>query len=102
MLGQLRSGPSHIVMVDVDHAELRLQLHSFREHRHQLVEGLFCVLHLGIVDEDNSVRVLLDGGPALLVLEIPACVPELDVDFAEVCNTWGWVSLKVNDSEDLL
>ena len=36
-LGELGARTSHVVVVDVDHAELRLQLHSLREEGHQLV-----------------------------------------------------------------
>jgi hypothetical protein len=42
--------------------------------------------------------ILLDGSPAFLILEISTCIPELQMNFAEVCNTWGWISLEVNNS----
>ena len=99
VLGQLGASTAHVVVVDVDHAELGLQLHSLGEEGHQLVQGLLCVLHLRVVDKDDAVGVFLDGGPALLVLEVTRDVPELYVDFAEVRNRWGWVSFEVDDSK---
>jgi hypothetical protein len=44
------------------------------------------------------VSVLLNGGPALLVLEISTGVPELNVDLTEIGDTWGRVSFEIDDS----
>ena len=97
-LGELGARTSHVVVVDVDHAELGLQLHSLREEGHQLVQSLFSVGHGRIVHKNDAVSVLLNGGPALLVLEISTGVPELNVDLTEIGDTWGRVSFEIDNS----
>ena len=97
-LGELGARTSHVVVVDVDHAELGLQLHSLWEEGHQLVQSLFSVGHGRIVHKNDAVSVLLNGGPALLVLEISTGVPELNVDLTEIGDTWGRVSFEIDDS----
>ena len=98
VLGQLCSGSTYIVVIDIHHAELGLQLHSLGEQGDQLVQGLLCVGHGRVVDENDAVSVLLDGCPAFFILEVTASIPELDVDLAEVCHTWGRVSFEVDNS----
>ena len=97
-LGQLGTGASNIVVIDVNHTELRLQLHSLREECHELVQRLFSVGHGRIIHKNDAMSVLLNWGPALLVLEISTGVPELNVDLTEICYTWGRISFKIDDS----
>ena len=100
-LGQLGTGASNIVVIDVNHAELRLQLHSLREECHELVQRLFSVGHGRVIHKNDAMSVLLNWGPALLVLEIARAIPQLYVDLAEICYTWGRIALEVNDSTQI-
>ena len=84
VFGQLCATPAHIVMVDIDHAELRLELHCLGEKCHKLVECLFCVGHLWIIDENYTMSILLDRSPTLFILEVATCVPQLYMKLSEV------------------
>ncbi len=97
VLRELSTSTTNVVMIDVHHAEFRLQLHGFGEKSHQLIQCLFSILHLWVIDEDDTMRVLLNGGPALFELEVSRSIPQLNVNLAEICNTWGRVSLEVHD-----
>ncbi len=70
VLRELGSGSTDVMMVDVNHAELGLKLHSLGEQGDQLVERFLCVLHLRVVDEDDAMCILLNRCPALLILEV--------------------------------
>ena len=51
-----------------------------------------------IIDKNDTVSILLNGSPALLILEVTGGIPQLDMNFAEICDTWGRITLKVNNS----
>ena len=96
VLRQLGARTSHVVVVHVHHAELWLQLHGLGEERDELIKGLFSVGHLGIIHEDDAMRVLLDGCPALLVAEVTRDVPQLHVQLAKVRDAWGRIPLEIH------
>ena len=97
-LWQLSASASNIVVIDVHHAELRLQLHSLREKGDQLVQCLFCVGHSWVIHKNDTVSVLLNWSPALLVLEVTTSVPELNVNLTEIRNTWRRIPFEIDDS----
>ena len=98
VFGKLSSCSTHIMVVDVHHAEFRLQLHGLREQGNKLVQGLFSIWHLRVIHEYDTVSILLNRSPALLILEITGSVPELNVNLAEICNTWRGIAFEVNNS----
>ena len=73
-------------MVDEYHAVLRVDAHLLGEQAHELDQVLLGFGCHGVVHEDDSISVLLDRSVALLVLQVTAYVPELDVQLAEVSH----------------
>ena len=50
-----------------------------------------------VVYKHNTISVLLDGRPGLLVAKVARNVPELKIDFTECRHAWWRASLKVNN-----
>ena len=87
-----------VVVVNESLAQTLLHFESFWEVLNVLDKVALALRVCWIVNEDNSLNILLARSPAFLVFEIATNVPELDMDFAELRNSSWWVSLEVNDS----
>jgi hypothetical protein len=85
-------------VVDENHAELGLQLHCLGEHLHKLVHQSFAFWNVGVVNENDSLGVLLDGTPALFVFEIAGNVPEFQVDFTKTGHGWWGVAFAFDNA----
>ena len=95
---KLGSCTSNVMVVDVHHAEFRLKLHGLREQGNKLVQGLLSIWHLRVIDENDSMSILLNWSPTLFVLEITGSIPQFYMDLAKICNTWRRIAFKVNNS----
>ena len=51
-----------------------------------------------VVYKHNSISVLLDGRPRLLVAKVARNVPEFKIDFTECRHAWWRASLEVHNS----
>ena len=91
------AGSLEVMMVDVDHAVLRMDSHCLWEHVDELNKQLLSLRGCGVIDENNSVGILLDWAIALLVLQISADVPELDVDPSEVSHRCRRFTLEIDN-----
>jgi len=87
-----------VVVVHVGHAVLGLQSHGAGEELHELSKDVLVVGLGGVVYKHNTISVLLDGGPALLVAELSRNVPQFQVDFTKCRHAWWGASLEVNNS----
>ena len=79
-------GTLQVVMVDENHAVLRVDAHLLGEEAHELDQVLLGFGCHGVIHEDDAVCVLLDWPVAFFVLQVTAYVPELDVQLAKVSH----------------
>ena len=87
-----------VVVVHVRLAEALFQFQSLGEVLHKFNQIGFAIWVCWVVNKNDSLNVLLARGPAFLILEITAEIPELDVDFTELGNACRGISFEVNDS----
>jgi hypothetical protein len=73
----------NVVVVNVAHAELGLQLHGTREKLNQLRQDVFVIRLCGIINEHDSIGVFLNSRPALFVGEVSRNVPKLKINLAK-------------------
>ena len=87
-----------VVVVNVGLAETLFQSKSLGEVLNKLNQIGFAVWVCWVVNKNDSLNVLLARGPAFLVFEITAEIPELDINFTELRNACRGISFKVNNS----
>ena len=89
-----------VVVVDVAHAELGLQVHLPGEQLHELSQDVFMVVRSRLVYKHNAVGVLLDGAPAFFLAKVSGDVPKFKLALTEGGHRRRRISLQVNNSTD--
>ena len=87
-----------VVVIDVAEAETLLDAQSFWEHLDISLEIVLTFRIGWVIYENDSMNILLARCPALLVFKITTQVPNFDVDLTKLGNTWGRISLKIDNS----